>query len=268
MTIEVLICSFNKGIVKVEDVLLPPREGVHYIISFQFTDERYLEMLPPNILERKDVTLYKYKGQGLSANRNQALSHATADILLYADDDTRLLPSTFDTLVDVFTDHPDVDVAFFCASTYTGRAMKNYPTTEIPIAAVPTDYHVSTIEIAFRRERVQGLVRFDERFGLGTKFLTCGEEDIWILDALKHNLNLRFFPITTVQTSTMMKQQMIYIDAGVQRSYGAYLYYVHGHAAWFHCFSFALRSTLKGYCHFFPMLRHLVEGARYMLKKH
>lgn len=267
MTIEVLICSFNKGIVKVEDVLLPPRENVHYIISYQFTDERYLEMLPASILERKDVTLYKYKGQGLSSNRNQALSHATADILLYADDDTRLLPTTFDTIAATFSAHPEVDVAFFCAATYTGRPLKDYPATELDVTGVPTDYHVSTIEIAFRRERVQGTIRFDERFGLGTKFLTCGEEDIWIYDSLKHNLTLRFFPLTTVQTSTMMKQRMIYIDAGVQRSYGAYLYYVHGHAAWFHCFSFALRSTLKGYCHFLPMLLHLVEGARYMLKK-
>lgn len=267
MTIEVLICSFNKGIVKVGDVPLAPRPDVRYIVSFQYSDERYLEMIPDTILQRKDIVLHKYKGQGLSANRNQALSHATADILLYADDDTRLLPTTFDTILDTFAAHSDVDACLFRAATYTGRTMKDYPADEHPVTAVPTDYHVSTIEVAFRRERVQGTIRFDERFGLGTKFLTCGEEDIWIHDTLSHNLRLRYFPAVIVQTSTMMKQSMIYIDAGVQRSYGAYLYYIHGIAAWYHCLAFALRNALKGYCHFVPMLHHLLEGARYIRKR-
>ena len=33
MTLEVLICSLNKGIVRVQEVLLPPCENVRYIVS-------------------------------------------------------------------------------------------------------------------------------------------------------------------------------------------------------------------------------------------
>lgn len=264
MTIEVLICSFNKGIVKVDDVLLEPCPDVRYIVSYQYTDERYLEMIPQTLLQRKDVTLFKYKGQGLSSNRNQALSHATADIILYADDDTHLYDNTFATIRETFAERPDIDVALYCATSYTGRPLKDYPQEECIVTAVPTVYHVSTIETVFRREKVQGALRFDERFGLGTKFLTCGEEDIWLHDALRHQLRLRYFPKNIVETSTMMKQTMIYVDAGVQRSYGAYLYYVYGAAAWWHCLRFALKSMLHGYCHFLPMLRHLCEGARYI----
>lgn len=264
MTLEVLICSFNKGIVKVEDILLPHREGVRYIVSFQYTDERYLEMIPAKLTERADVRLLKYKGQGLSANRNQALLHAKADIVMYADDDTRLLPGTFDTMLSTFETHPEIDIALFTATSYTGRLLKDYPTTERRITSVPEDYHVSAIEIGFRREKLQGQVRFDERFGLGTKFLTCGEEDIWLFDALHHALRIRFFPLPIVETSSMMKQSMIYVDAGVQRSYGAYLFYVHHHLAWFHTFRYALSSAAKGYSHFIPLLRHLNEGANYV----
>ena len=94
MTLDILICSLNKGIVRVQDVLLPPQEGVHYVISYQYTDERYLELIPQNLTTRSDVSLYKYKGQGLSANRNLALDKATGDIIMYADDDARLLPET------------------------------------------------------------------------------------------------------------------------------------------------------------------------------
>ena len=56
-----------------------------------------------------------------------------------------------------------------------------------------------------RRTKVQGVVRFDERFGLGTKFLTCGEEEIWLEDAFRAKLQMRYFPIKTVETSTMLK---------------------------------------------------------------
>lgn len=266
MTIEVLICSFNKGIVKVYDILQSPRQGVRYIVSFQYTEERFLSMIPHALLERPDVSLYKYRGQGLSANRNQALTHAKADIILFVDDDTRLLPTAFDTIEQTFVAHPNLDVAFFCASSYTGRPLKQYPSSPYVITSVPSDYHISVIEMAFRREPIQGTLRFDERFGLGTRFLTCGEEDIWLHDALRHKLRVEFFPITTVETSTMMKHTLLYIDSGVQRSYGAYLYYVHGPIALWHSMRYALRSSLHGYSHFFPMMRHFLQGARYIRK--
>lgn len=266
MTLEVLVCSFNKGIVKVEDVLREPHDGVSYIVSFQYTDERYLEMIPKSLKERADVRLYKYRGQGLSSNRNQALTHAKADIIMYADDDTRLKADAYDKIAATFETQPDVDVALFCASTYTGRLLKEYPTEEQEVVRVPSDYHVSTVEMAFRRERVQGVVRYDERFGLGTRFLTCGEEDIWLFDVLRHGLKVHFYPECLVETSAMMKHTMLYVDAGVQRSYGAYLYYSRGPMAWFRCFNFALRWTLRGYCHFVPTLRHLWQGAWYVRK--
>ena len=72
MTLDILICSLNKGIVRVQDVLLEPQEGVRYIVSYQYTDERYSDLIPKSLSERPDVSVFRYKGQGLSANRNLA----------------------------------------------------------------------------------------------------------------------------------------------------------------------------------------------------
>ena len=125
-------------------------------------------------------------------------------------------------------------------------------------------YAISTIEMIAKRESIQGKVRFDERFGLGTKFLTCGEEEIWMHDALKAGLKINYFPKKIIETSTLLKKSHIYVDAGVQRSRGAITYYIYGKKAWWHCFSFALKSARNGMCHFIPMFKHLAEGIRYM----
>ena len=264
MTLDILICSLNKGIVRVQDVLLPPQEGVHYIVSYQYTDERYLDLIPAALTQRPDVSVYKYKGHGLSANRNLALDKATAEIVMYADDDARILPTTPDTVTRVFADDPQLDVAFFTATTYTGKPLKQYPDKAFQVLALPTGYTISALEMAFRRSSVQGRVRFDERFGLGTRFLTCGEEEIWIEDALRTGLKMCYFPHKVVETSTMLKKSLVYVDAGVQRSRGAIAYYMHGQRAWWICLKFALASARSGLCHFLPMMRHLSEDIRYM----
>ena len=49
MTLDILICSLNKGVVRIQDVLLPPQPNVHYIVSYQYTDERYLDLIPQEI---------------------------------------------------------------------------------------------------------------------------------------------------------------------------------------------------------------------------
>ncbi len=265
-TIDVLICSIDKGIVRILDVLEAPLDNVRYIVSYQYTDERYLDLIPAKLTSRPDVELYKYKGSGLSSNRNLALEKATADLVIYSEDDSHIEPSSFDVIIKTFESHPEVDVAFFQATTYLGKPLKNYPAEEFELTEVPEDYSVSVIEMVARREKVQGILRFDERFGLGTKFLTCGEEEIWMLDALKMGLKMRYFPIKIIETSTMLKKSLFYVDEGVQRSRGAITYYKYGSRAWWICLGEAIKGAMSGMCHFFPMMRNLSEGIRYMKK--
>ena len=264
MTLDILICSLNKGIVRIDDLLLPQCKNVRYIVSYQYTDERYLELIPSSLASRVDVVISTHKGQGLSSNRNHALELAKADLVMFVDDDTHLTNDAIETIFNTFAGHPTIDVAFFRASTYTGKLLKNYPETERDIISLPNDYSISTIEMVCRRNRVQGEVRFDERFGLGTRFLTCGEEEVWLIDALRAGLSIRYFPFKIVETSTMLKRSMIYVDAGVQRSKGALTYYKFGTSAWIRCFWFAVDSTRRGLCHFIPMLRHLYQGILYL----
>ena len=266
MTLDILICSLNKGIVRIDSQLNAPRPDVRYIISYQYTDERYLDLVPKSLKERSDVTIYEHAGKGLSANRNLAMEKATADLIMFADDDTRLCFGAIKEIFKIFTAHPKMDVAFLRASTYTGKPLKKYPAQGYKLTANKQNYSVSIIEMVCRRKKVQGVVRFDERFGLGTKFLTCGEEEIWMEDAFKAHLQIYYFPIKIVETSTMLKKSLIYVDAGVQRSKGAITYYKYGRTAWWHCFRFATDAARRKMCHFFPLFYHLIEGINYMRK--
>ena len=82
MTLDILICSLNKGIVRVQDVLLPQQENVRYIVSYQYTDERYLDLIPSCLSTRTDVTIYKYQGQGLSATWHSTRPRPTWSCML------------------------------------------------------------------------------------------------------------------------------------------------------------------------------------------
>ena len=163
MTLDILICSLNKGIVRIDDLLLPQCKDVRYIVSYQYTDERYLELIPSSLASRVDVVISTHKGQGLSSNRNHALELAKADLVMFVDDDTHLTNDAIETIFNTFDEHPTIEVAFFRASTYTGKLLKNYPETERDIISLPNDYSISTIEMVCRRDRVQGKVRFDEK---------------------------------------------------------------------------------------------------------
>lgn len=262
--LDVLICTLDKGIVRILDNLLAPCESVHYIVSFQYSDERFLELIPNALIKREDVTFIKLKGTGLSVNRNNALKRANSELVIFADDDTRFNDADFRNVIKVMEEHPNIDIAFFQATTYTGRLLKDYPSKSMDIREYAQEINISAIEMVCRRHKIQNKLFFDERFGLGTAFLTCGEEIIWLIDALKMGLRMQYFPIKMVETSTMLKQRMIYVDVGVQRAKGAIAYYKEGIKAWWTCLKFACNSTFKGYCHFFPMMRHLAQGIYYI----
>lgn len=263
-TIEVLICTINKGVVRILDNLVHPRPDVKYIVSYQYTDDRYLELVPQALINREDVLFAKNRCKGLSINRNFALSLAKGDVVVFADDDAKFSEEGFDIIKRTFETYSDLDVAFYQASTYTGRPLKNYPKQEVDCTEQMGDWQISALEMACRRTSIQGKLLYDERFGLGNECLTCGEQDVWLADAKRMKLKMRYFPQKIVETSTMLKQRMIYVDPGVQRSYGAMAYYRYGCKAYAKCFGFAFHAARMGMAHFFPLLGQMYKGIRYL----
>ena len=198
MRIFIMICTIDTGIEKASNVLQEKLKNVSYIVSHQITDEKFKYI--PDELNRPDVVVSQISGAGLSRNRNNALKLADGDIALIADDDVTYLPDSFQTILEVFKNDPELDVACFKIKTYDNEPeYKNYP--DKPYILTKYNKHsVSSIEIAFRVNSIRkNCIYFDERFGLGSEQLPDAEEIVFIQDCMKSGLKVAYFPVYVVK---------------------------------------------------------------------
>lgn len=195
LKLEILICTINDGINGIKKMLMPQEKDISYLISWQQTEDFKNRNIPEE-LNRNDIRVFPIEGKGLSRNRNNAIANAKGDICLIADDDVKFNKNGLERMMETFTQNPSLDLATF---KYESRSFpKYYPSEAFDLRYSPRFYHCSSIEMAFRRKSIQGKILFNELFGLGAPVLGAGEEFVFIRDAMKENLNCRFFPISIV----------------------------------------------------------------------
>ena len=265
LTLDILICTLNTRIVRIPDLLMPEKKGVNYIVSFQYTKDDYLKMIPESLEQRSDVMLVKLRGEGLSANCNYALSHATADLVYLIDDDTRFLPDTVDTILETFEKDEKLDIAVFKTQSYAGKDVRQYESSARVLDSFSDFLYVLTDDMVCRRARmVDHGLWFDARFGLGSHYLSCYEVQILLADAHQHHFYIKYFPQPIIQTSAIFLPRLIFVDAKVQRSFGALLYYYYGNMAFLKAFGFAFHAMRRKMAHFLPLFKHFMEGIFYL----
>lgn len=215
MTLDVIIATYKpEGIERVAAMLLPPRNDVRYVVSWQVHGNA---PLPPEIAERDDVMICRTDSIGSSPNRNNALDNATADIVYLADDDIEISSDAFDAIMTTFAENPDVDVATFESKRGSTR---KFPATPTDLnTTLPKDYYVVTFEIALRR-RTAGFHRFCTAFGIAAERFHSGEDELFLYSAIHKGLCCRFFPILICRhphSTTAERRQ----TPGTLRSIGA-----------------------------------------------
>lgn len=263
MTLDVLICTINGRISQVANVLLPPKVGVNYIVSWQKTDGVDYEL--PIELRRDDVKVFTLEEKGLSKNRNSALKYATGDVCLIADDDVNYYADSFDNILSVFARNSHLDLATFKYHSETEK--KTYPKEEVGLYPLPKWYYVTSFEIAFRRASVQNKLWFNEFFGLGAPVLKMGEESVFLWQAIKQGMNCRFFPITIVEH--LHETSAVYNGAqpGNIMANGAYLYLAcEDNYLILRALLMAWRMSRKSGGTYFFTLFYVLKGMRYAKK--
>jgi len=191
MRVNILISTINDGIDRIKNVILNPRDDVSYIVSHQYTQERYKYI--PGELERPDITVSQIAGTGVTKSRNNAIRLADGDIGLFSDDDVSYRDSDIDMLKETFSSHDQADVAVFKIRTPEGDPeYKKYPDKIIEYQKAPC---VGTVQIAFRVDRIkEKKILFDERFGAGQPLLIGNDEKLFLHDCIVYGLSVYFFP--------------------------------------------------------------------------
>ena len=250
-TLDILISTIGSRISGIPSMLLPERSGVRYIVSVQHEGPADSVAIPLELSSRQDVSIGLIPGRGLSRNRNNAIRMSTAQICLIADDDNRYLPEHIDTILDVWSSNPDADIITFQAQDYQGEPLHPYPAP-----------YVCSQEITFRRQSIMARnLFFDERFGLGSPLLCAGEEDVFISDARKAGLTVRYIPRVIVQTDKQTTGTRFLTDSKVQITKGAAFRRIYGvpSAIWRTFKEGAWYLIHKG-ANPFPIIRHMLKG--------
>ena len=125
--------------------------------------------------------------RGVGRNRNLALTYASADICMLADDDVRYDDDMEERILGEFEKHPDADIIIFHFETDNlSRKLRQYKTTRKcpPWERMPW----GTFRAAFRLESVRKAnIWFSTLFGGGCIF-PSGEDSMWFIDAKKAGL--------------------------------------------------------------------------------
>lgn len=228
MKINILISTYNDGISKVPNILMPYHADVSYKVSHQVDGEGEYEV-PEELMLRDDVEISQIHGRGLSLNRNNSLAMADGDICFIADDDVKYYLNNVLTAAGLLNEERDCSILCGQITTPIGDPdFKKYPakTTKIGWKNIG---RISSIEMVLKRSDIQNVgLYFDPCFGLGGKLCTKGEEAVFLGDALKKGLSIRYYPIPIVTHPYESSGNKIQYNDKEAKYYGTLFYRIFG----------------------------------------
>ena len=262
MTLDVAISTYRPdGILRVENMLsrLAPQSGVRFVVSWQ---EHENAPIPESLIDRGDVEVVRYDVKGLSNNRNNALAHSSADIVLIADDDLIFLPDFSVNIKEAFKSDPRIDLGIFKINFPNE---KKYPDKDCRLRLpLPKGYYGSSVEIALRRERLDSL-KFWGEMGLGNPFLHCGEDELFLISAIKRNYNCHFFNTTIANHPVESTGDKV--SPGILRGRGFIIGLIYPFTCLLRIPLIAFRIRKKKKSSFLSSLIELSRGALLSIKK-
>lgn len=187
--LTITICTYGERIKQVAQILLAERKEVCYVIAWQTEDRN--PHIPAN-LQRADVHVVINRTKGLSANRNIALDHVNTTWAVIGDDDVAYSSEDIDNLLTLIQRHADIDIFCLRCKIKNNGYLKPYPIQEYDYAFQPKGAYVSSVELVVKK--TLQLPKMDENYGIGAKYFSCGEEEIFLIDAHNRGLKIKYFP--------------------------------------------------------------------------
>lgn len=133
------------------------------------------------------------KTKGVGKNRNIALTYASEDICLLADDDMCYCDNYEQIIVNAFEENPNADAIIFNIKT-VGKTVKRRMNNSAKKVNILNFQNYGAVRLAFRREAYQKAnVCFSELFGGGT-YYSHGEDSLFLRKLLNAGMSIYTSP--------------------------------------------------------------------------
>lgn len=227
-SLDIAIATWRSdGLARLCQSLLPVCEGLRYVVSWQNHGNA---PVPAPLAERADIIICRTEEKGLSANRNNALSHCTADIILNGDDDLDYDAAALTALRTFYATHPRATMVMTGHRDLHDRPAKAYPSAVTDITdKMPRGLWCATFELSIRRDGPLGTLRFDKAFGPGAPLCSSGEDEMFLLDG-RHILRgsddrVLFVPLLLCRHRILSHTMRAHVSASLLRGQGAVIRY-------------------------------------------
>lgn len=141
----------------------------------------------------KKISCYSFAEKGVGLSRNNALLRATADIVLFSDEDIVYDAGYEEKILTEFEKHPEADMLLF--NMRVGEARATYYTEQLHRVHIWNAGRYPTYSFAVRREKLHAAhITFSLLFGGGARY-SNGEDSLFLKDCLKYGLKVYAVPI-------------------------------------------------------------------------
>lgn len=257
--LQVLIATYSRRVENIAPSALPVVDGVEYVITCQNPEGLDIDMSA--LAGRSDVKVFFFDDKNVSRNRNHGIDLATADYILFSDDDINHDAAALVELIATF----DADDSLDMVTTHAIIPERHvYPPDSHDLRSTWRYYSPISFEIAVRRKSlVDSGIRFCEIISIGTDCLQAGEENFFYRHCLNAGFRGIFRDIAVSEHSGLTTCSHSAAKPGVIRAKGAFMPFDRGaFAALVRLPVEAWRSPLP----FFKALYYLVQGYVYYFK--
>lgn len=227
------------------------------------------QRLSSQLFVEENLTILESNRLGLSASRNDALNLAKEDsICQIADDDVIFLDNYQEIVEDAYKTFPDADIIIFYVEK---KGQPNWkPRLKKGKFSKIMAMTVNSTQVTFKKESlIKNNIKFDERFGIGTKYLS-GEENILLFDAFRKKLKIYSYP---EKISTVVEDRPSHWDRKIDenncRARGAVYKRMSPKLYWLIILQFAIRkrNIMPKEIGILKNIKYMLEGAREFSKE-
>ena len=186
MTLQLLVAAMNKEPLALAEEMQLDSDA---IIVSQGEGYAYEEVT----YKGHKIRYFAMSERGVGLNRNTALLHSEADIILFADEDIVYEEGYARKVLEEFEKHPEADMLLFNVQAVPGR--ETYHNAEYGRVRWYNCGRYPTYSFAVKRERVhKHNITFSLLFGGGAKY-SNGEDSLFIRDCLKKGMKVYKVPV-------------------------------------------------------------------------